>query len=225
MLRRLLMTAATLVALFGMIIGISASPASATTTLPAYHLPGDHYAHVQLAAKAQPAYKIYVVKRGNTLSGIAHRFHFKSWEKFYCANKKEIGKEPNLILPGMRLTIKESRHLCRIPVRHVARTPITVTTTSAVQDNPAPSTVSTSGFGSFQQCVIQRESGGDPTAYNTSSGASGLYGFLLSTWMGTPEGPQYPGGAYTAPVSAQNAAFAYVYAREGTAPWAPYDGC
>jgi hypothetical protein len=84
----------------------------------------------------------------------------------------------------------------------------------------APVTVSASGF---EACVISRESGGDPTAYNSSSGASGLFGMLLSTWDSLGLG--YPGGAYTAPVSVQEQGFAILYARDGTAPWGPYDGC
>jgi resuscitation-promoting factor RpfA len=71
--------------------------------------------------------------------------------------------------------------------------------------------------------VIQAESGGSPTAYNPSSGASGLFGFLLSTWDSLGLG--YPGGAFTAPASVQEQGFAIEYARAGTSPWAPYDGC
>jgi hypothetical protein len=85
-----------------------------------------------------------------------------------------------------------------------------------------PAQPSYSGAGGFQSCVIAHESGGDPTAYNASSGASGLYGFLLSTWDSMGLG--YPGGASTAPVSVQNEAFAKLYAEAGTAPWAG-DGC
>jgi Transglycosylase-like domain len=75
----------------------------------------------------------------------------------------------------------------------------------------------------FTQCVITRESGGDPTAYNPASGASGLFGFLLATWDSTGVG--YPGGASTAPPSIQYKAFGIEYARAGTAPWAEWDGC
>ena len=37
-------------------------------------------------------------------------------------------------------------------------------------------------------CIIQRESRGNPAAVNRSSGASGLGQFLPSTWRGTPQG-------------------------------------
>jgi hypothetical protein len=90
---------------------------------------------------------------------------------------------------------------------------------------PAPvasaGTVGTGGMSAFQACVIQRESGGNPSAVNPSSGAGGLYQFLPSTWAalghsGLPE---------NASVAEQNQAFQQEYAQSGTAAWAPYDGC
>jgi resuscitation-promoting factor RpfC len=86
---------------------------------------------------------------------------------------------------------------------------------------PAPVPVSPADPGSFQACVIQAESGGDPTAVNPSSGAGGLYGFLPSTWHALG----FPGLPEDASVAMQNEAFAKEYALDGTAPWAPYDGC
>jgi hypothetical protein len=70
--------------------------------------------------------------------------------------------------------------------------------------------------------VMQAESGGDPTAYNQSSGASGLFGDLLSTWLSLGLG--YPGGAYTAPAGVQLEGFAKLYAEAGMSPW-DADGC
>jgi LysM repeat protein len=46
----------------------------------------------------------YTVKSGDTLSGIAAE-HGLSWKKLYAANKIVIGGDPNLILPGQRLTV------------------------------------------------------------------------------------------------------------------------
>jgi soluble lytic murein transglycosylase-like protein len=77
----------------------------------------------------------------------------------------------------------------------------------------------------FEACVISRESGGNPRAVNPSSGAGGLFQFLPSTWASLGYAGAYPGGAQTAPVSVQEAAFAKLYAEAGTSPWAPYDGC
>ena len=87
---------------------------------------------------------------------------------------------------------------------------------------PVQATVSYSGAsGSFQSCVIQRESGGNASAVNGSSGAGGLYGFLPSTWQSLG----YSGLPENAPVSEQNAAFAKEYAQSGGAAWSAYDGC
>lgn len=87
---------------------------------------------------------------------------------------------------------------------------------------PVQAAASYSGApGSFQACVISRESGGNPAAVNASSGAGGLYQFLQSTWTALG----FPGSPQNAPVSEQNAAFAKAYAQSGTSPWAPYDGC
>lgn len=92
---------------------------------------------------------------------------------------------------------------------------------------PAPqpaapvSNVSTGGMSAFQACVIARESGGNPTAVNPTSGAGGLYQFLPSSWQALG----FSGLPQNASVAEQNAAFAKQYAISGTAAWAPYDGC
>lgn len=169
------------------------------------------------------------VRPGDTLSAItARRCGSPSgWPLLWAVNRRLV-HDPALIMPGWRL-------------RPAACGPVSVgllreATTAIPRPQPAiapvrsviavATTVSYTGPSSgFQACVIARESGGYARAYNTSSGASGLYGFLLSTWMHTPEGPAYPGGAYTAPPAVQTAAFWWTYARDGTAPWAPYDGC
>ena len=82
------------------------------------------------------------------------------------------------------------------------------TGTSSASTGSAPS--------SFQQCVAWRESGNNPTA-----SSSGLYGILPSTWASLG----YSGTAGSASVAQQNQAFQQLYAQDGTAPWAPYDGC
>jgi hypothetical protein len=168
----------------------------------------------------------YTVQDGDLLSTIAAKFN-TDWQSIWWVNRTKISNPNNisakmvLILPpsGTRAT----SYILTAASNAIPKSAAPVVTTSSnapVQQTSNASSVSASGF---EGCVIQAESGGDPTAYNASSGASGLFGFLLSTWISAGVG--YPGGAYTAPVSVQEQAFAIIYARDGTSPWAPYDGC
>src|SRR5262249_58135621 len=59
-------------------------------------------------------------------------------------------------------------------------------TAAGTAASAAPSQSYSGASGSFEQCVIQRESGGDPTAVNGSSGARRPYRFL-------PPSPASPG--------------------------------
>lgn len=72
----------------------------------------------------------------------------------------------------------------------------------------------------YRACIIQRESGGNPSAVNPSSGAGGLFQFLPSTWASLG----YSGAPQNASVATQYAAFEKLYAEMGRAPWAS-DGC
>jgi LysM repeat protein len=81
--------------------------------------------------------------------------------------------------------------------------------------------------GSFMDCVERAESGGVPNAWYGHedgsnppagyTGASGLFGDLLSTWLGLGLG--YPAGAWSAPVSVQIEGFNKLYAEDGMSPW------
>lgn len=179
--------------------------------------------------------KYYRVRSGDTLSKISAREFgsASSWSDIWWTNRHTI-KNPNAIRIGQKLRIsawhgfhewKLRRALAAIPkpprVVHAAQH-------HAVSAAPAPAPnapVSTGGMSSFENCVIQRESGGNPRAVNPTSGAGGLFQFLPSTWASLGYASSYPGGAQTAPVSVQEAAFAKLYAEAGTSPWAPYDGC
>lgn len=56
---------------------------------------------------AKPHVRTYVVKPGDTLSGIGKKFKV-SWQSIYNANRKKIGSNPNRISIGMRLVIPNS---------------------------------------------------------------------------------------------------------------------
>lgn len=53
---------------------------------------------------SSPIVKTYVVKKGDTLSGIAKTLGL-DWQKLYDANKGVVGKDPSLIKAGMPLSI------------------------------------------------------------------------------------------------------------------------
>lgn len=155
---------------------------------------------------------------GNFLSEIAAD-HGVSLEALEGANP-QFSSNWNLIFPGQQVSIP-SGGSATADTADVT----TSNTSNPVHTSPSSTAIVTGPSGSFQACVISRESSGVPTAVNSESGAGGLYQFLPSTWAGLPASAGYPGGAQTAPVSVQNEAFAEAYAESGTSPWAPYDGC
>jgi hypothetical protein len=55
-------------------------------------------------AKTQTQVGRYVVKPGDTLSGIAAAHH-TAWKKLYAANRSVVGGDPNRIVPGQRLAL------------------------------------------------------------------------------------------------------------------------
>jgi hypothetical protein len=210
-------------------------PATQTITLD-FHT--NHRPHAHIRPQATDA--LYIIRPGDTLSAIAKReYHNKShWPLIWRHNRSRI-HNPNSIIAGKAIRIppdgKVSARLTNMayeaisppppppPPAPVASAPVYAPAPAgpAPQAPPATTGSYSAASGSFQQCVIQRESGGNPGAVNPSSGAGGLYGFLPSTWQalghsGLPE---------NASVAEQNQAFQQEYAQGGTSAWSPYDGC
>ncbi|MDN3025609.1 transglycosylase family protein [Streptomyces sp. S.PB5] len=51
--------------------------------------------------------EMYTVVHGDTLSGIADRQDVKGgWQRLYAANRKTVGSDPDLIVPGQRLHLR-----------------------------------------------------------------------------------------------------------------------
>ena len=180
---------------------------------------------------------VYTVASGDTLSRISARFCGTSSHYLSLAGASGI-TNPNLIYPGQ--TIKLKCHAAPLELTAASTGGAHRSATSHAEhrapgrharpgrhaQSAAPGGhVSTAGLGGFESCVIAHESGGNPRAVNPTSGAGGLYQFLPSTWASLGFASAYPGGAQSAPVSVQRAAFAKLYAEAGTSPWAPYDGC
>lgn len=195
---------------------------------------------ITVAAVAVTAVRHYRVRAGDSLSKIARRAwgHASWWPRLWHRNRHRI-INPNVIRAGMVLTLPRGKPpvpwVARAALRAIPRAPVHHVVLSVVHRSrhhhharyhaaPAQPAHYSGGSG-FQACVIARESGGNPRAVNPSSGAGGLYQFLPSTWASLGYASAYPGGAQTAPVSVQNAAFWKLYGEAGTSPWRPYDGC
>lgn len=204
--------------------------------------------HHHPAVHTTAARSSYVVRSGDSLSQISARFCGTAADYASLAAASGIAN-PNLIFPGESITLnchaavpaptavhvtsahRHARHAGHHADRNHTRPAgrHSAPGRHARRSDPGraggPGHVGTAGMGAFEACVISRESGGNPRAVNPSSGAGGLFQFLPSTWAALGYAAAYPGGAQTAPVSVQEAAFAKLYAEAGTSPWAPYDGC
>ncbi len=204
--------------------------------------------HHHPAARPAAAHSTYIVRSGDSLSRISAKFCGTAADFPSLAAASGIAN-PNLIYPGQSITLNchapvpapaapahltAAHHRARHASHHADRNNHTRPAVAAQgpgahargsEGRHSGGHVGTEGMGAFEACVISRESGGNPRAVNPSSGAGGLFQFLPSTWASLGYASAYPGGAQTAPVSVQEAAFAKLYAQAGTSPWAPYDGC
>ncbi len=178
------------------------------------------------AAARPPA--IFVVRRGDSLSEIAARYRIE-WPGLYEANRAVIGGNPALITAGQRLRIPSAASAAHLAAAYrpaVVAAPVspayaTTTTEPAAGQAISASAEPAAPAGSFQQCVIAAESGGNAQVMN-ASGHYGLYQFSYSSWTAAGGNPADFGNASAAE---QNQVFATAYAEDGTSPWAPYDGC
>jgi len=197
---------------------------------------GEHAAHEAVAHAQEPGLlATYTVRSGDSLSVIAQRCYHDAaaWPAIFWANHHHI-RWANSIQVGQRLRIPAKP--ATIPSPPSALGPA-ATAPAPVQASPAPAEAQApvtkapvaqaapaatyTGGSSFQQCVISRESGGNPQVMN-GSGHYGLYQFSLSTWVA------YGGSASSfgnASVAQQNQVFANAMAAGGQSNWAPYDGC
>jgi hypothetical protein len=191
---------------------------------------------------AQPATRTYTVQPGDTLSGIAQKLcgAARDWVGLWHANPHIT--DPNLIYSGDQLTVACSSGQDAVVTAAVApssrsgdgdpdgddgsspaRASSSPSTSPGFSVSPASggSYVNPVGYGGFQACVISRESGGNSQVMN-STGHYGLYQFSASTWATAGGNPSDFGHASAAE---QNQVFAQAFAKFGSSPWAPYDGC
>ena len=179
----------------------------------------------------------HTVQPGDTLSGIAAQSGV-SLINLEAANPQIAN--PNLIYVGQQVNVPDGKSgaaatasgysavgdgdgdsddsaVTSTPAPSVPASTPSVSAGSSASSSAAVTPASGgSASSSFQQCVAWRESGNNPTA-----SSAGLYGILPSTWASLG----LSGTAAQASVAQQTAAFQQLYAKYGTSPWAPYDGC
>jgi LysM repeat protein len=207
---------------------------SSATGQPVVQLDATRLASIKPKGKHHRTLPVkYVVKSGDTLASIAQHLYYRSdyWPVLYWANHSKI-KYANEIQAGQVLTVPAKP--AKIPSAPSVLTPSPAPTTSAASYGEGYSPGSTAeaapvqtestytgSSGSFQECVIAAESGGNPQVMN-SSGHYGLYQFSASTWAAYGGNPADFGDAS---VAEQNQVFDSAIAAGGASNWAPYDGC
>ncbi|MCS5431872.1 transglycosylase family protein, partial [Staphylococcus aureus] len=94
------------------------------------------------------------------------------------------------------------------------------TTKASTQSSSSnEASTSSSGVNAHLQQIAQRESGGDIHATNPSSGASGKFQFLQSTWDSVAPAEYQGQPAANAPEAVQDAAAQKLYDEVGPSQW------
>ena len=230
---------------------MTATPAFASTMTPHIASAGQSWrvANAQLLAAIHPiapkaaiahktAHKAaeYTVRPGDTLSAIAGKVYHDpgAWPVLYWANRDKI-RWANSVEEGQVLTVpvKPARIPAApsqlgpapapapVPAQASTEQAATVPQSSSGVAEPAQSASTYTGSGSFQECVISSESGGNSQVMN-SSGHYGLYQFSSSTWAEYGGNPADFGDAS---VAEQNQVFDNAIAAGGQSNWSAYDGC
>ena len=206
-----------------------------------------HEAHV--AKSALPTW--YTVRSGDSLAAISQRVYHNpdAWPVLYWANHhqihwaneiktgqvlnvpikpKQIPNPPALLgpsaapAPAPAPVQASAAPVQTAPVQSYAPIQAAPVQTAPVQAALQAAAAATySGSGSFQSCVIARESGGSSQVMN-ASGHYGLYQFSASTWAEYGGSPSSFGSAS---VAQQNQVFNNAIAAGGQSNWSAYDGC
>jgi LysM repeat protein len=196
-----------------------------------------HVAHGAHKAKSSlPTH--YTVRSGDSLAAIAQRLYHNpdAWPVLYWANHRQIhwaneikvgqvlkvpAKPARLPSPPSQLGPQAAPAPAPAPAQISAAPVQTAPVQYSAPAAQAAPAATYSGSGSFQSCVIARESGGNSQVMN-GSGHYGLYQFSAGTWAA------YGGSSSSfgsASVAQQNQVFNNAIAAGGQSNWSAYDGC
>lgn len=134
-----------------------------------------------------------------------------TWQQNHVLHLKHLAHLAHLKrLAALAAAAEERQKLAAMPATAAAGTQLA-----------SQHVISYQGSTSMQQCIISRESGGNPYIWN-ASGHWGLYQFSASTWSAHGGAPADFGKAGPAE---QTAVFWQTVHDDGYSDWSPYDGC
>lgn len=149
--------------------------------------------------------RTYIVKKGDSLSSIGKKNHIR-WQSLFCANKRKLHNQADLIYPGQKLVLKNTH--CKLP-QVIPAAPVGNTGNNPPAPSPpvssgsaqqiAMSLLNAHGWGSQFGClnaIIDVESGWNVTATNPYSGAYGIPQALPGSKMAVA-GADWQTSAYT----------------------------
>lgn len=143
--------------------------------------------------------RTYVVRKNDTLSSIGKKQHIR-WQSIYCANRKKLHYQVNLIYPGQILILKNAH--CKLPSSGAPSGGSTGNNPPVPQGSAqriAQSLLNSKGWGSQYGClaaIINYESGWNIHATNPYSGAYGIPQALPGSKMSVA-GSDWQTSAYT----------------------------
>ena len=189
------------------------------------------------AATAAAKTATYKVRSGDSLAAIAGKVYHetKAWPVLYYANRGKVHWANDISVGQVLKVPAKPAHIpaapkalgpsatAPAPAAVSSEQPAAVYATAATTATTATAqpAATYSGSGSFQSCVIARESGGNSQVVN-GTGHYGLYQFSASTWAAYGGNPADFGSAS---VSEQNTVFNNAVAAGGQSNWSAYDGC
>ncbi|MEZ0091994.1 LysM peptidoglycan-binding domain-containing protein [Streptacidiphilus sp. EB129] len=137
---------------------------------------------------------VVVVRAGDTLAGIAARHGLPGgWQALYAANRQVIGPDPDLIQPGVRLTLPGTAAVATPGEVDAASIPAPSTTAPA--SGPAPAAAIAAATAHHPEPGTPLAPGSEPARASS-----------LAPGPGAPSGPVTPPGSVSGPTPAPAAA-------------------